>query len=120
MTLKDILLRIADGDQNVKDWNYRHGLCSNIAYIMKIGAMQAESMVRDWAKDWPHATQHYAYPVPYTAEELHEVRVMRPRWHYKAPCSAVYDYHSINGTLYSDSYYGKMRRDLARHIAEKL
>lgn len=32
----------------------------------------------------------------------------------------MYDYHSIMGTLYSDSYYGKMRRDLARHIAGKL
>lgn len=120
MTLKDILLRIADGDQNVKDWNYRHGLCSNIACIMKIGAMQAESMVRDWAKDWPHAAQPYAYPVPYTAEELKQAMIEHPHWTYKTACCAVYDHNSIKGTLYSDSHYGKMRRDLARHIAERL
>lgn len=83
---------------------------------MKIGAMQAESMVRDWAKDWPHATQHYAYPVPYTAEELKQAMKEHPHWTYKTSCCAVYDHHSLR----SNEHYGKMRRDLARHIAEKL
>lgn len=120
MTLKEALLAIANGDQNIEGWNYKRGLCANVASIMEISAIAAEVMVRDWARDWPHARSTPRYPVPYTAEELHEVRVMRPHWHYKTACCVVYDHHSTMGTLYSDSYYGKMRRDLARHIAERL
>lgn len=122
MTLKDKLLRIADGDENVPDWNYKQGLCSNIAHIMDIGADAVAKQMDFWAEDWePRKTaQRTSYPVPFSHAELCHVRAMQPHWTYKSGPVAVYDYHSITGTLYNGSEYGARRRDLARHIAGKL
>lgn len=90
MTLKEILLRIADGDTKVPGWRYTQGLCSNIAIITGWNTIESAKQMDAWVRDWEHrAPNRPTYPVPYSHKELCHVRAMKPNWGYKAGCSHV-------------------------------
>ena len=114
------LLAIADGDMNVEGWDYNVGLCTNLGRLLQYdGCVIDDVLMPKWAADWPHFSGSRYYPVPHTQEELQEMRSLFPKWQYKTCWQIMYDGCKARGTLYTGTY-GKMRRDLARHIAGKL
>ena len=114
------LLAIANGDMNVEGWDYNVGLCTNLSRLLQYdGCVIDDVLMPKWAADWPHLSGSRYYPVPHTQEELQEMRNLFPKQFYKNDHELMYNGRKPQGTLYTGTY-GKMRRDLARHIAGKL
>ena len=120
MSAKKKLLAIADGDMNIEGWDYGVGLCTNLGRLLQYDGCHIDNVLMPkWAADWPHFSGAVYYPVPHTQEELQEMRDLFPKWYYKNCWQLMYEGRKAQGTLYTGTY-GKLRRDLARHIAGKL